>query len=146
MTAASDGRLPSAADYLPDWAAPRIVVVEREHHWTGALATEVRSRIPPDITAPVFEQCTSGRDALLAAELRNTVAIVLCLSGLEKDILGMLGRLNRTTHQLPILAVGQQLHSDILPALTESGVQTMMTDIRDEIGMSDWCLRVLQKR
>ena len=147
MTAPGNGGIPTAADYLPDWAAPRFLIVEKQNYWTGAIASEVRSRISSDMTAPVFEHCASTRDALLAAELRNTIGIVLCLPGLEKEILGLLGRLSRIPHrQWPILAIGQRLHQDILPALMESGVQKMMVDIRDDLECSLWCLRVLGQR
>ena len=153
MTAAENNtrhrnnQTPSAADYLPDWVTPRIVVVEKQFHWTGAVQAEVHSRISDEITSPVFQHCETARDALMAAELRSTAAIVLCLPGLEKEILGLLGRLNRTpARQHPILAIGEPPHLGVLPVLMQSGVQTLLTDLQDDLAVSEWCLRILKQR
>ena len=136
--------VPSASDYLPNWEAPRFIVVEKQFHWTGAVNAEVQSRLKTDITAPSFQHCSTAREALLAAELRNTAALVLCLPGMEKEILGLLGRLNRSpARQHPMLAIGETRHVGILPILMQSGVQTMLTEIKDDIAVSEWCLRVL---
>ncbi|MEQ9408131.1 MAG: hypothetical protein RIK87_10420 [Fuerstiella sp.] len=94
---------------------------------------------------PMLESCRSTRDALHFCELENTVGIVLFLNGLERDSLGLLGRLARLPRQLPLLVVAPEHHSALLPLLMEAGADGVLFDVRHDIPVADWCLRILQR-
>ena len=140
-------QLPSAKDYLPDWSTRRFVVFDHSGRWTSAVSAEVAQRLAAlkhqKANATVFEACDSARDVLLLSELRSTIGVVLFLSGLERECLGVLSRLAKQPRHRPILIIAERRHRDLLPVLLEAGSDTVLFDIKDDIPIADWCLRCL---
>ncbi len=139
--------LPSAKDYLPDWSTTRFVVFEPTNLWTPAISAEVQERLaatdPQIRSTPVFDACHAARDVIMLAEVRSTVGFVLFLTGLERECLGILGRLARLPRQRPILIIAESVHRDLLPVLLEAGASTVLFDVKDDVPIADWCLRFL---
>lgn len=136
--------LPTAAEYLPDWTARRFVVLERSRRWAPAIATELNTFAGPALSRTLFESCSTAREAGHFLSLKNTVGVVLLLDGMERDCLGLLGRMARTNCVLPVLAVGTERHKDLTSVLMESGVQCVLLNIRDDVPVANWCRRVVE--
>lgn len=138
--------IPSAAHYLPDWTERRFIVVERTGRWAPAISAEVNSHVKQGSSVLTFEACLTTRDAVDFIDLKNTLAFLLFLDGQERDCLAFLGRLGRSYRHHEILAVVTNVHRNLLPVIMEAGVQSVLTDVRDDIDVAEWCCRVAEQR
>ena len=127
--------LPSAADYLPNWATRRIVILEPTRRWTSAIAAEVAEQNH----SATFEQCDAVRDVSMLAEMRSTAALVLFLDGFERECMSLIGRLSQLPSTIPTLLVASwERHRSIIPALMEGGASHVLFDVRNDTEIADW--------
>lgn len=142
--------LPGADDYLPDWTVRRLIVLEKTERWMPAVAAEVYTALSSAVAQhgprPVFESCTTAREAVLFGELQNTVGFILFMDQLERECLGVLARLGRLRRPLRVLVVATRRHADLVPVLMESGADAVLVDVADDVPIADWCLKVLTDR
>lgn len=136
-----------AEHYLPRWVTRRFVVAGISERWAPAIHREVlnqmdRRNVLSDCV-PVFEACITARDALLLCELRNTTGLILFASQFERECLSILGGLVRRQQSLPVLVICCQIHEELVPVMFEAGADTVLYDVRNDIPVGDWCVRIL---
>ena len=130
----------STEDYMPDWSTARFAVLDPSARWGPAIHREVIDRLSSRADSSTvhssgvaFEACSTARDAMLVCELSHTVGLVMFASGVERDVLSLLGGLARRHRFLPTLVVAERIHEELLPVLYEAGAHTVMFDVKDDI-------------
>jgi len=142
--------IPGIEEFLPDWTPRRFVVLDMSDRWAAAIRAQVNDRLRKcatgiSVPCPVFEGCQSTREALLLCEAKNTVGAVLFISGIERECLNILARVACWSERPALLAVCSSQHEGLLPMLMESGVDSAMFDVENDVPVSDWCVRVLKR-
>jgi hypothetical protein len=141
---------PKTEQYLPEWTRSRFVVLDISKRWSPAIHRETlqQTKNKDDAKACVvtFESCVTARDVLLCCEMRNTVALILFLDQLERECLTVLGGLMRRRQKVPILVVCEDHHEELIPVMLEAGVDTVLSNVHNDVRVSQWCVRVLQSR
>lgn len=140
---------PRAEDYLPDWAIRRFIMLETSGRWAPVVALQTAQLLKRSATftgrLPKFETSETARNAAMFCDQDSTVGLILFFENMERDCLSLLGRLARLPLKPPLLAVCQQRHRDLLPILSESGVNTTLFDAVDDNDIAEWCVRVLTR-
>ena len=92
----------------------------------------------------VIEDVVDAKSILLRAYQPNTRGVILFMSGLERECITLLGRLARRSPQPYVLAIGTEQHHELLPTLLESGADTVLFDVQNDIPVAEWCCRILR--
>lgn len=139
----------TAEEFVPDWTRHRFVVLDPTGRWASAIAAQVKCRLSQadvrNSSNPVFESCSTARETLLLSETRNTIGVVLLITGIERECLNLLAKIARWPKRPSLLAICSSEHEILLPMLLESGLDATMFDVEDDILIADWCVRVLSR-
>lgn len=138
--------VPSTSLHLPDWSEKRFVVLEPDVKWAPAIELEVASQLKASGQSGVvanFDSTSTTREVLMLSEAANTAGLVLLISGMERECLGLLRRLPNLTNRPTVLVVGETKHTELIPVILESGVSSFLLDVKNDIPIAEWCCRIL---
>lgn len=138
--------IPSISNYLPEWSEARFVVLEPATRWAPAIGLEVAEclkRSQNQGRRVRFESCRATRDVLLLGEAASTVGLILFIQGMERDCLGLLRRLPNLTNRPDVLVVCETQHTALIPVILESGVSSVLMDVKNDVPIAEWCHKVV---
>jgi hypothetical protein len=138
-------QVPAVEAFLPDWSVTRFLVVDRSGRWPSAIAAQVMDRLQDraDGGSIVFDSFTTTKDLASVAQQINTAALVIFLDGLERECLTLLRRLVLAPRRPAILIVADEHHQELMPVLLESGVDSLLFNVVNDIPVAEWCLKQL---
>ncbi|MEZ6062735.1 MAG: hypothetical protein R3C19_20515 [Planctomycetaceae bacterium] len=144
---------------LPDWSRSVFLVLERNPHWSSAVAAEFRTRLvgtsavrgadhellAGGVTEVDFVSLTASRDVVARLGTTTVLGIIAVLSDVERDGLVLLGRLARLSRAVPpVLMLGDARHRELVPVLYEAGASSVLIDQPTDIHVAEWCRNVVQ--
>ncbi|MCP4782426.1 MAG: hypothetical protein GY903_05195 [Fuerstiella sp.] len=145
-------QVPAVEAFLPDWSVRRFLVVDKSGRWPPAIAAQVMEQLrdrtggDQDGGSIVFDSFTTTKDLAPVAQQINTAALVIFLDGLERECLTLLRRFVLAPRRPAILIVADEHHQELMPVLLESGVDSLLFDVVNDIPIAEWCLRLLPNR
>ncbi|MDG1895829.1 MAG: hypothetical protein P8J37_13060 [Fuerstiella sp.] len=145
-------QLPEVEAFLPDWSVTRFMVVDRSERWASAMSAQVTEKLhdsvgdAPGIGNIVFDSYPTTKDIASVARQINSVALVIFLDGLERECLTLLRRFVTAPRRPAILIIADECHQELMPVLLESGVDSLLFNVVNDIPVAEWCLRLMSQR
>lgn len=132
--------------FLPDWNAKCFHVLDPSEVWGPAICRELAARWKDRAGFPSVVGSQNPKQLQQNLKSSTPEGLLLFFEGIEKHCLAIIGRLMDDPKDLPIAAILNREHRDLIPVLLESGVTTVMMEPINDIPMADWCLTITDIR